>query len=141
MAHFTKWKKVHGVTKKEVSAVAEALETNFCLFGIPRKVHNDQGRNFEAHLMQEVLHHLGVAKTRLVPLHKQSDSMLKRYVKTVMQHLRKVVTSHQRDWNEGLPIFLLSYTAYTYDTYDPLAWYSEKSFACSATCCSGLPSA
>jgi hypothetical protein len=42
--------------------------------------------------------------------------MGKRYVKTVMQHLRKVVTSHQRDWNEGLPVFLLAYKASTYDT-------------------------
>jgi hypothetical protein len=116
MAHFTKWKKVHAVPKKEVSTVAEALKTNFCLFRMPREVHYDQDRNFKAHLMQEVLHHLGVAKTRIVPLHQRSDSMLKRYLKTVMQRLRKIVTSHQRDWNEELPVFLLSCKAYTYVT-------------------------
>jgi hypothetical protein len=34
--------------------------------------------------------------------------MVKRCVKTAEEHLRKVVSAHQRDWDERLPIFLLS---------------------------------
>jgi hypothetical protein len=37
-------------------------------------------------------------------------------VKTVEDHLRKVVSVHQRDWDERLPIFLLAYWASTHET-------------------------
>jgi hypothetical protein len=42
--------------------------------------------------------------------------MVERYVKTIEEHLRKVVTSNQRDWDEKLPLFLLAYSASTHDT-------------------------
>jgi hypothetical protein len=35
--------------------------------------------------------------------------MLERYVKTVDEHLRKVVCTHQLYCDERLPIFLLAY--------------------------------
>jgi hypothetical protein len=41
--------------------------------------------------------------------------MVERYIKTIEEHLRKVVTSHQRDWDEGLPLFLLAYRTSTHD--------------------------
>jgi hypothetical protein len=66
--------------------------------------------------MQEVLKRLGVGKTRTTPLHPQSDGMVEIYVKTIEEHLRKVVSTHQRDWDERLPIFLLAYRASTHDT-------------------------
>jgi hypothetical protein len=42
--------------------------------------------------------------------------MVERYIKKVQGHLRKVVASHQMDWDGRLSIFLLAYKVYTYDT-------------------------
>jgi hypothetical protein len=42
--------------------------------------------------------------------------MVERYIKMIEEHLRKVVASHQRDWDEKLPLFLLAYRASTHDT-------------------------
>jgi hypothetical protein len=42
--------------------------------------------------------------------------MVECYIKTVEEHLRKVVASHQRDWDKRLPPFLLAYRASTHDT-------------------------
>ncbi|PNF19670.1 hypothetical protein B7P43_G16062 [Cryptotermes secundus] len=75
-----------------------------------------QGRNFESHLLQEVLQRLVVRKTHTTTLHPQSGGMVERYIKTIEEHLRKVVASHQRDWDERLPFFLLAYRASTHDT-------------------------
>jgi hypothetical protein len=78
--YFTKW--------------PEALVTIFfCRFGVPRELHSGQGRNFESRLIQ-VWQRLRVNKTRTTCLHQQSDSMVERYMKTVEEHLRKVVASH-----------------------------------------------
>jgi hypothetical protein len=73
-------------------------------------LHGDQTRNFESRLMHEVLERFGVNKTRTTPLHPQSGSMAELYVKTIEEHLRKVVSDHQRDWDERLPIFPLGST-------------------------------
>jgi hypothetical protein len=51
-----------------------------------------------------------------MPLHPQSDGMVERYIKTVEEHLRKVVVSRQWDWNERLHTFLLAYMDSTHDT-------------------------
>jgi hypothetical protein len=42
--------------------------------------------------------------------------MVERYIKAIEEHLRKVVASHQTDWDERLPLFLLAYRASTHDT-------------------------
>jgi hypothetical protein len=40
--------------------------------------------------------------------------MLELYIKTVEEHLQKVIALHQRDWDMRLPIFLLAYRASTH---------------------------
>jgi hypothetical protein len=57
-----------------------------------------------------------VSKTGTTPLHPQSDGVVERYIKTADVHIGKVVASHQGDWDEGLPLFLLTYRASTHDT-------------------------
>jgi hypothetical protein len=117
MDYFTKWPEDCAIPNQEASTVAEALVTNFfCPFGIPQELYGDQGRNFESRLLQEVLQRLGVSKTGTTPLHPQSDGVMKRYIKTAEEHLRKVVASHQRDRDARLPLFLLAYRASTHDT-------------------------
>jgi hypothetical protein len=47
MHYFTKWPEVYAIPNQYVSTVAGALLTNFfCLIGVPRELHSDQGRNF-----------------------------------------------------------------------------------------------
>jgi hypothetical protein len=57
-----------------------------------------------------------MSKTRTTLLHLQSDGTVERYVKTVEDHLRKVVSAYQRDWDERLPIFLLACRASAHGT-------------------------
>jgi hypothetical protein len=42
--------------------------------------------------------------------------MVERYIKTVEEHLRKVVASNQKDRDAIVPLFLLAYRASTHDT-------------------------
>jgi hypothetical protein len=105
MDYFTKWPEVYPIPNQEASTVAENLVTNFfCRFGVPRELHSDQGHNFEAHVLQEVLQRLGVSKMRTTPLHTQSDGMVERYIKTI------------ESTYERLHLLLLAYRASTQDT-------------------------
>jgi hypothetical protein len=95
MNYFTKWLKVYAIPNQQASTVADVLVTNLLLRG-PKRTARRQGRNFESWLLQ-VLQCLGTSKTQATPLHPQSDGMVEWYV-NVMEHLRKVVSTHQNKW-------------------------------------------
>jgi len=42
--------------------------------------------------------------------------MVEHYMKTIEEHRRKVVSTHQWDWDERLSTFLLAYRASTHET-------------------------
>jgi transposase InsO family protein len=105
MDYCTKWPEPYVILNQEPSTMVEALVTNFfCRFGIYQELHSDQSRNFESRLLREIMQRLRVSKTHSTPLHPQSDGMVERYIKTVEEHLRKIVASLQRDWDERLPL-------------------------------------
>jgi hypothetical protein len=54
------------------------------------------------------LESLEVSKARTTLLNLHSDGMLGHYMKMAAEYLRKVVASHQRDWDARLPTFLLA---------------------------------
>jgi hypothetical protein len=117
MDYFTKWPEVYAIPNQEASTVVEVLVNNFfCRFGVPMELHSDQRRNFESRLVREVLERLGVRKTRTTLLNPQPDRMVERYVKTIDEHLRKVVSSNQTVWEERIPLFLMAYQLSIHET-------------------------
>jgi transposase InsO family protein len=87
MDYFTKWPEAYTIPNQEALTMAEVPVTNFCQFRVPQEVHSNQDRNFESHLIQESLQHLGLSKIRTTPLNPQLDDMIERYIKTVEEHL------------------------------------------------------
>ncbi|UYV62133.1 K02A2.6-like, partial [Cordylochernes scorpioides] len=112
MDYFTKWPEVYAIPNQEAATVARVLVDNLiCRFGVPLELHSDQGRNFESEIFRELCQVLGIWKTRTTPLHPQSDGMVERFNKTMVEHLSKVVEQNQRDWDRRLPLFLMAYRA------------------------------
>ncbi|UYV82242.1 K02A2.6-like [Cordylochernes scorpioides] len=98
MDYFTKWPVAVPIPDQEASTVSEALLQDWvCIFGVPRILHSDQGRNFESNIFQELCRRLGIEKTRTTPLHTQSDGMVERFNRTLTQHLTMFVNKNQRD--------------------------------------------
>ena len=90
--------------------MAKALvEGFFTRFGLPLELHSDQGRNFESAVFQETCRLMGIHKTRTTPAYPQSDGMVERYNRTLVECLSKCVSDHQRDWEEHLPFALMAY--------------------------------
>ena len=62
--YFTKWTEALPMPNMKACTVAKILvETVLCRFGIPQKIHSDQGRQFESSLFQEMCKILGIEKT------------------------------------------------------------------------------
>ena len=115
MDYFTKWPEAFPVPNLQAETVARGLTENVVSrFGIPRELHTDQGRTFEAEVFQEVLRILGVHKTRTTPLHPQSDGLVERFNRTLKTMLAKVTDEHQHDWDDHLAWALLAYRVATH---------------------------
>ena len=110
--YFTKWIEAIALPNQEAETVARAFVEEFiCRFGVPKELHTDQGRNFEANLMKEVCRLLGVKKTRTCPFHPKSDGFVERFNRTLVTMVSAALDpeQHQRDWDERIPCAMLAY--------------------------------
>ena len=115
--YFSKWPEVYAIPNQEARTVAEVFANNWvCRYGVPLELHSDQGRNFESAVFQEMCELYGIKKTRTTPLHPQSDGMVERFNRTLEEYLRKVVSAHQKDWDQHIPKFLLAYRSTVHNT-------------------------
>ncbi|KFM64235.1 Retrovirus-related Pol polyprotein from transposon 412, partial [Stegodyphus mimosarum] len=78
-------------------------------FGVPLQLHSDQRRIFIPDVIKELCKLLGIDKTQTTPLHPQSDGMVERFNRTILNKLSLVVSRNQQDCDKKLPLFLLVY--------------------------------
>ncbi|GBM38938.1 hypothetical protein AVEN_271052-1 [Araneus ventricosus] len=74
-------------------------------------LHSDQGTNFNSALFTKLCELLGILKTRTTALHPESDGMVERFNRTILNHLSLFVSNNQTDWDTHLPPFLLAYSS------------------------------
>uniref|UniRef100_A0A8C6P750 Integrase catalytic domain-containing protein n=1 Tax=Nothobranchius furzeri TaxID=105023 RepID=A0A8C6P750_NOTFU len=110
MDYFTKWPEAYVMPDQSAASTAQRLvDEMFSCFGVPEKLHSDQGRNFESQLFGDVCRRLGVTKTRTTPLHSQSDGLVERFNRTLATQLAILTSTHLRDWDLHLPMVLWAY--------------------------------
>ena len=78
-------------------------------FVVPDILHTDQGRNFESTLLKEVCKSLGIVKTRTAPYHPQSDGLVERFNRTLLNLLSLAASENEQEWDLHLPMVMLAY--------------------------------
>ncbi|GFV18917.1 retrovirus-related Pol polyprotein from transposon 412 [Trichonephila clavipes] len=122
MDYFTKWPEVYPIPDQEAPTVAEAVVQHWISrYGVPLQLHSDQGRNFVSAVLKGACELLGIDKTKTTPLHPQSDGMVERFNRTILNNLSLMVSKNQQDWDQKVPLFLLAYRSAVHETtgYSP----------------------
>ncbi|GFX09382.1 retrovirus-related Pol polyprotein from transposon 412 [Trichonephila clavipes] len=122
MDYFTKWPEAYPIPDQEASTVADVLVQHWISrFGVPLQLHSDQGRNFDSAVCKRLCEILAIDKTGTTALHPQSDGMVERLNRTILNSLSLLVSSNQQDWDRKLPFFLLAYRSAVHETtgYSP----------------------
>ncbi|GBM66163.1 hypothetical protein AVEN_68290-1 [Araneus ventricosus] len=108
--YFTKWPEVIHIPGQEASTVDEEFVRSWIsCYGVPMILHTDQGTNFNSVLFTELCQFLGILKTRTTALHPESDGMVERFNRTILNHLSLFVSRNQTDCGAHFPLFLLAY--------------------------------
>ena len=79
--------------------------------GVPSDLLSDRGANFLSHLMQELCHLMGIHKVNTTAYHPQTDGLVERFNRTLLDMLAKTVEKNGRDWDVHLPYVLFGYRA------------------------------
>ena len=108
--YFTRWVEAYAIPNQEAVTVANKLvDEFFCRFSVPEQLHLDQGRQFEANVMQEVCRLLQIDKTRTTPYHPQSDGLVERFNRTMLAMLASTVEEDPSNWEQHLRKVCMAY--------------------------------
>ena len=97
--YFTRWMEAFPIPNQEATTIAEILINEvFLRFSTPEQLHSDQGRQFESKLIAEICRLLNIQKTRTTPYHPQSDGLVERFNRTLLDMLSTCAKDHPFDW-------------------------------------------
>nr|XP_061833148.1 protein NYNRIN-like [Nerophis lumbriciformis] len=98
--HFTKFAVALPTPNQKAHTVARYLWDHFIVYyGIPEKLHTDQGPDFESKLIKELCEIAGIKKTRTTPYHPRGNPV-ERFNRTLLSMLGTLEPKQKKRWKE-----------------------------------------
>lgn len=110
--YFTRWMEAYPIPNQEATTVATKLvDEFFCRFSIPEQLHSDQGKQFESEVIAAICDQLHIDKTRTTPYHPQSDGLVERFNRTLVNMLATCTQKHPFDWETHVKKMCMAYNS------------------------------
>nr|XP_006821971.1 PREDICTED: uncharacterized protein LOC102802485 [Saccoglossus kowalevskii] len=85
--HFTKYAFAVPTRNQTAKTAKVLMDTFITVFGFPKRIQSDQGRNFESQLVTQLCHQCGVKKSRSSPYHAQTQGIAEIFYQTLISML------------------------------------------------------
>ncbi|XP_061921885.1 uncharacterized protein LOC133662165 [Entelurus aequoreus] len=98
--HFTKFAVAIPTSNQKARTVAKCLWENFMVhYGMPEKLHSDQGPDFESRLIKELCQVAGIHKVRTTPYHPRGNPV-ERFNRTLLNMLGTLQNQDKSRWRD-----------------------------------------
>lgn len=115
--HYTKYALAIPTHNQTAKTTAEALYNNFIVnYGVPSRIHSDQGRNFESNIIAELCKLFNIDKSRTTPYHAMGNGISERYNRTLLDMLGTLQLDQKPDWKKYLPTLVFAYNSTKHET-------------------------
>uniref|UniRef100_A0AAY4AM26 Gypsy retrotransposon integrase-like protein 1 n=1 Tax=Denticeps clupeoides TaxID=299321 RepID=A0AAY4AM26_9TELE len=110
--HFTRYAQAYPTKSQKSHVVAKVLmEKFFVHYGLPARIHSDQGRDFESRLIRDLLTLMGIRKSRTTPYHPQGDPQPERFNRTLLSMLGTLGHEKKRTWSQHVGYLVHAYNS------------------------------
>lgn len=108
--YHTKWPEAFPLPDQEARTIAHVIvEQVICRYGAPRVLLTDRRRNFQSHLIEEILLLLGIKQRATTAYHPQCDGLVERFNRTLLERLAFYVNNTHDNWDDLIPYALFAY--------------------------------
>ena len=109
---FTKWTVAITTRDQSAMSVVRALITSWIPhYGVPQRLHSDQGKCFEAEVVQALCKHYGIRKSRTSPYNPGGNGVCERFNRSLHNLLRVLSKEQKRRWPDHLQELVFHYNS------------------------------
>lgn len=110
--HFTRFAMAIPTRNQLARTTAEALFNHFIVhYGIPGRIHSDQGANFESKVIKELCAITGMSKSRTTSYHAMGNGMCERFNRTLLNMLGSLPSLKKANWKAYVNPLVHAYNA------------------------------
>ena len=120
--HFTRHAKTYPTRDEKASTVARVLwEKYISTYGIPERLHSDQGKSFESAAIYQLCTLMGITKSKTSPYHPQGNGMTERFNRTLLSMLGTLDPMRKSNWASHVEALTHAYNCTTHKStcYSP----------------------
>ena len=115
--HFTKYAQAYPTKNQTAHTTAKVLFDNYFVhYGFPKRLHSDQGRNFESKTIKELCQLAGIEKSRTTPYHPMGNGIAERFNSTLLNMLGTLDPDRKCDWKSHIGSLVHAYNCTKHDS-------------------------
>lgn len=123
--YFSKWPEAAPLKSKCAEGVADFLFDVFCRHGWPKIIQSDQGREFINSVNSYLFKSTNIKHCISSAYHPQTNGLDERFNQTLLNTLKKVVDSNEKEWDKHIPAALYAYriSKHASTKFTPFFWF------------------
>ena len=122
--HFTRYAIAIPTRNQTAKTTAEAFFNNFVVhYGLPKRIHSDQGASFESKIIRELCIITGMDKSRTTPYHPMGNGLTERFNRTLLGMLGTLSTEQKQNWKMYIAPLVHAYNSMRQDTTGQSPFY------------------
>lgn len=110
--HYTRYARTYPSKGQQAPTLAKVLVEKFFIhYGLPARIHSDQGRDFESRLIRQLCKLLGMKNSRTTPYHPQGDPQPERFNQILLNMLGTLPTEKKQYWGKYIATVVHAYNS------------------------------